>query len=725
MNIILIADRQALNSVEPLIKKKVKMANVHSFDNIGSFVANMELIQEVDRVICLLNTKQITLAYINEFHDTVSSTYAMARILLVLKEDPLTARELTRTIISPYSAVISTHKITSPMLIEWASADINIIKQKYGIKIEEEDVGITVETLDKPETEKPTQAVQPQQEGKKGLFSFFGKKKKKPVTPPPIEPPKDDNIASINIEPSFVEDMHIQQNPFESHSSDNDVDNTEIESVLDGQEEVTVPTQTEPDFDIDSLMKRLGNTVQEEGVKEEQEEKEPVLSDLDEDEEEESILTGYEDEETDYKEPTTPNTLDFIPNKEIEQVYSVTPNTNDFIPQSEPKQAEPPVYMKIEDDIFSTPTTEEPIVETPTQEVEIPQPVKPFDSLEVEQPNTIEVADSNDLGDFGDLLAVEREQETDIKDLKVVKDSLDKTVEDVKTQVENIDIQRGIPKPATTITGDIIEKKVQEAHVDMLGVKADGLLESTTQSVTQQPSATDGNSVSKITKRVVKERSYFIVTGERYSGKTRTALELCKAKRGQKATLFVDFDDRKGSLFQLGLDNVASELTELNGNGVARLRKADLLGQLVFEGHKIGFDCLLTGFENTLEDESIEQAQAVLVNQTLYEAVIIDCPLEKLALLKELIPFSTVIVCVNPSLNVLYNTFYALEGLAVQDSKLAQQLAMNMEYLIFGSKDGKDFITNVEELTSYFESENGIDWWQSKASLAQNLKNIF
>ncbi|MNL91298.1 hypothetical protein D3C81_10300 [compost metagenome] len=212
-----------------------------------------------------------------------------------------------------------------------------------------------------------------------------------------------------------------------------------------------------------------------------------------------------------------------------------------------------------------------------------------------------------------------------------------------------------------------------------------------------------------------------IVTGDRRSGVTRTALNLASLYGKEARTLFVDYDtERKGSLFYIGLDEIIDE-SEPVQNGLAFLQSSNVLKHAVFNYTRGMFDCLLSSFENDVKDEQKVNVQQILLSQRLYSTVVIDCPIENLKFMKDIIIYSEVVICTESNLTGVVNTIGEFSKFKDNDS-FASFIFNNGQYLVSKgtNEDLKDSLEYVKGVFSLDESK--FDW--SEIPILGHMKDI-
>ncbi|EQF29690.1 hypothetical protein QEW_4637 [Clostridioides difficile CD160] len=153
-----------------------------------------------------------------------------------------------------------------------------------------------------------------------------------------------------------------------------------------------------------------------------------------------------------------------------------------------------------------------------------------------------------------------------------------------------------------------------------------------------------------------------VVTGDRRSHITTTALKLAKYFSETSQVLYVDFDIKnKGLLSHLGLyDLLCSD--PVVQQGVKNLKKSINLTKLTYKT-KFGFDSLLSAYDVDVTEEDISRVQSILTIQKYYKTLIIDCPISYIKNLKEILFQSEVLICCDNNDSGRINTLISLSSL--------------------------------------------------------------
>lgn len=227
-----------------------------------------------------------------------------------------------------------------------------------------------------------------------------------------------------------------------------------------------------------------------------------------------------------------------------------------------------------------------------------------------------------------------------------------------------------------------------------------------------------------------KRKEYIVVTGDRRSGITTTALELANFFAEKEiSTLFVDFDiARRGSLLYLGLDDIIEE-EEQRLHGLSLANTSCRLSNLTIAPKKINFDCLIQMYGAPIEATSLSTAQEALSVQTEYAVVIADCPMCYIDRVYDLLVRSKVLVCSNSDACGILNNLVSLDSLS--DNIKMQSLIFDKGYSIVNNvKNWEEYKELKSNLQTMFQPDGNIDWNAmplvgTNTNITEVLKSIY
>lgn len=211
-----------------------------------------------------------------------------------------------------------------------------------------------------------------------------------------------------------------------------------------------------------------------------------------------------------------------------------------------------------------------------------------------------------------------------------------------------------------------------------------------------------------------------VVTGDRKTGVTRTALNLANMYAKNEPTLFVDLDvDRHGSLSYIGLEDIV-EAPEHVQNGLGHLKHERMLKNLVMYVASLSMDCIFSSYDSDISDEQFKEVQSIIAHQKEYKNVIVDCPIEKLFMLEDILVYSEVLICVEPYINCVINTVDILES--IDDKKLSALMSRHCGFVL--TKGKTDALKSVLKHTSdVFDLDSRpVNW--ARVPLAGTIKDL-
>ena len=221
------------------------------------------------------------------------------------------------------------------------------------------------------------------------------------------------------------------------------------------------------------------------------------------------------------------------------------------------------------------------------------------------------------------------------------------------------------------------------------------------------------------------EPTYLLVTGDRRSSITTTSLSLANIFGSKLRTLYVDLDTKNhGSLVRLGIQNIVDEDDSVQ-NGLKNVRTPKVLENIVYWGNNV-FASLISMFGTDVSDSEITRAANVLAVQQAFNVVVIDCPLDKLCLLDDLLPICDTIICIDGSVQGIMNTMSEMSELTENGvSKKVQNMMYRSSRILVTGKDidAKTFDQNRKFVDDIFNlSGEPIPW--IKTPVMGTLNNL-
>ena len=145
-----------------------------------------------------------------------------------------------------------------------------------------------------------------------------------------------------------------------------------------------------------------------------------------------------------------------------------------------------------------------------------------------------------------------------------------------------------------------------------------------------------------------------------------------------------------------------------------------MLENLVMYVPSLGIDCLISSYDSDISDERFKEIQNIIAHQKGYKNVIVDCPIERLFLLEDIIMYSEVLICVEPYLNCIINTIDNLES--IEDKKLSAIMSRHCGFILTKGKVASlnevlRYVSNIFDLDS-----KPLNW--ARASLVGSIKDL-
>ena len=199
-----------------------------------------------------------------------------------------------------------------------------------------------------------------------------------------------------------------------------------------------------------------------------------------------------------------------------------------------------------------------------------------------------------------------------------------------------------------------------------------------------------------------------IVTGDRGSGVTSTALSLAKVFSEKVPVLYVDFDiDNHGLLNYINYEEFRNyENTHMNGIKLCKNLNTFNSCVMHFDNN---FDILSSDFSCEATDKEIETVQGVISEvSTDYGVVVVDCPVSKLHLISDLVLMGNTVLCVEESKRGFMNMLCRMENSSLP---LRYKRTIISRGNMFITKCNKK--TDTKKLLKYINAifePSGADW---------------
>lgn len=324
----------------------------------------------------------------------------------------------------------------------------------------------------------------------------------------------------------------------------------------------------------------------------------------------------------------------------------------------------------------------------------------------------------DDEPEYTPVLEINKDEDTDFEKLENDFDlNLPKMdLEGLKKTIEDTNIQVSSELPNAPIIPDLNLDETQDEEIDLFGDNLDSLMKDYEES--------NKKVVEKVVERVVEKvvtinsgESGFrnkngikilVITGDRRVGSTKLALNLANMYSKREKVLYVDFDRfRHGSLGYLDLDTILEEEEHVQ-NGLNHLKSLNILPNVLHLYRKGGFFTLLSMYGTDINDKQMIQAQEVLSKQREFTTIIIDCPLENIYLLRDILYLSHILICAEDDKVGIVNLMTMLGSCCGEEKFLSA--IYDRAYYVVGRKGNVDnFRSILHEVLDLFEIEL-FDW---------------
>lgn len=205
-----------------------------------------------------------------------------------------------------------------------------------------------------------------------------------------------------------------------------------------------------------------------------------------------------------------------------------------------------------------------------------------------------------------------------------------------------------------------------------------------------------------------RNKKIILVTGDRGTGVTSTAIALAKTMSEKVSTLLVDFDvDNHGLLSYINYD----EFRNYQGVPMSGIKfcNSDKMFNNCIVSYEHNLDLLTSDYSCDVTDDELVQAQGVVAGQSdNYNVVIIDCPISKLPLMTDLILLGNTILCVEESKRGFMNMLCTLEACQLHD-KYKRMIISRGNMFLTKCLSGTDTKKLLKYIDAIYES-SGIDW---------------
>ena len=581
---------------------------------------------------------------------------------------------------SPLVAIMMIDKPTVNLIAEAVKQKTLELNQSYGkgamVSVE---VDRSYEYQPEPEVKEKTAEEQPQQsKKKKGFMSMlFGDRSK---------PEPQQQVQAQNTEPT-VEEQYDEPNeqyeePVEQYEEPTEQYEESVEQYEEPMEQYEESTESYEEPVFEESVQETDETVQENWGSDS----------------EESFENEWQTEEPVSEDSVFDNTVD-----SSEEFGAVFENESSPLEENEEvgsifdEQQEEEI-TEVDEDFVSfgdTESTEEFSNEDETEDTfenfEVTQPIQSSvrrERVEVKPVEVDEVDEDFSMGFSEDFSEEPVSQDTN-------------EVEEVDVSMSEVDLAsaeqayREANKAKNTVVKEVVKEVVVEKVVEKEVVKE----------------VHKGHSVlsSVLSGR---QHKVIIVTGDRCTGITSTALTLAELFAKSVEVLYFDCDvDNHGLMSYIDYD-AFKDYEDSHMQGVKLCKSSRNFNSCVCSlAHNIDF--LTTDYSCDVTDEEIEVAQGVVAeNSSKYGVVIVDCPVDKLSSIPDLIMLGVTIICVEGSKRGLMNMLCRLESSTLS---VRYKRSMASKGIMLLTKCSKQ--VDVPKLIKYIQNifvPDGVDWFSMR-----------
>ena len=199
-----------------------------------------------------------------------------------------------------------------------------------------------------------------------------------------------------------------------------------------------------------------------------------------------------------------------------------------------------------------------------------------------------------------------------------------------------------------------------------------------------------------------------LVTGDRGTGITTTALSMAKYLSNKVSVLYFDVDTDNHGLLSYIDYNMYRNFDTIHMEGIKRCRDKNAFYSCVVN-YDNNFDILTTDYSCDTRDEEIDLAQSVVsefVNE--YGVVVVDCPVSKIHLVADMIMSSSTVICVEASKRGFMNMLCQFENSGLENK---YKRTLGFKSTIFLTKNMKDVnINSVINSVKELYQPDDVDW---------------
>lgn len=212
-----------------------------------------------------------------------------------------------------------------------------------------------------------------------------------------------------------------------------------------------------------------------------------------------------------------------------------------------------------------------------------------------------------------------------------------------------------------------------------------------------------------------KSHKVIIVTGDRATGITTTALNIAKRFSEKVPVLYYDCDTENHGLLSYINYDVFRDYENIQMQGVKLAKNHKAFNNCVCR-YDNNFDILTTDYAYDVTDEEYELSASTVAEVVGdYGVIVVDCPVSKLHLIADLVMIGNTVVCVEGSKRGFMNMLNHLESSELPTRY--KRAIVNKGYL-FITKGNKN--TDMKKLKKYITDifvPSGADWMSMQATM--------
>lgn len=205
-----------------------------------------------------------------------------------------------------------------------------------------------------------------------------------------------------------------------------------------------------------------------------------------------------------------------------------------------------------------------------------------------------------------------------------------------------------------------------------------------------------------------KNKKVIIVTGDRGSGITSTAIALAKTMSQRVKVLYVDLDTTNHGLLSYINYDTFRDYQGTPLQGLKYCKSAKFFANCVVN-YEHNLDILSSDYDCEVTNEEIEIAQGVVAEICdEYNLIVVDCPADKLSLISDLILLGNTILCVEESKRGFMNMLCTFENSPLS-AKYKRMIVSRGNMFLTKCLAQTDTKKLLKYINAIFESDT-VDW---------------